>query len=403
MPNVHSHAFQRQMAGLAGGANDCQDSFWTWREAMYRLAGLISPDQYRDIAAWLQVEMLQAGYTSCGEFHYLHHQPGGQPYDDIAEMSLRLLNAAELSGMALTLLPTLYCRAGFDGAEVAGAQRRFFTRPERYLRVLDACRRNIAGSELHRLGLAPHSLRAVALDDLGEVLSADVGSACVHIHVAEQRLEVEESLARIGRRPLAALLDALPVDQRWCLVHATHLDPEETRRAAQSGAVAGLCPTTEADLGDGFFAIEEWLDAGGCFGIGSDSNLRLSVSEELRWLENGARLLSGRRNILARDGKQSGRFLYEQAARWGAQAISQPAGTLEAGRRADLVEIDATHPLLEGRDCDTALNSYVFAGDNSMIRSVWVGGQARIVDGRHAAGEGLLAAFRQRMKELNSR
>ncbi|MGH8034819.1 MAG: formimidoylglutamate deiminase, partial [Lysobacterales bacterium] len=249
MPNLHSHAFQRQMAGLTENGSGQQDSFWTWREAMYRLAERVTPAQLQSIAAWLQVEMLESGFTSCAEFHYLHHQPGGQPYNHLAELSVSLLGACAASGISMTLLPVLYCRSGFDVSTVGERQKRFFNSPDRYLQLMDACRKLIPPGSLHRLGIAPHSLRAVAPDQLRGVLGAPgVSGLPVHIHVAEQAAEVSQCLVSLGARPVQWLLENFPIDSRWCLVHATHLEAGEMQQAAATGAVAGLCPITEADL-----------------------------------------------------------------------------------------------------------------------------------------------------------
>jgi formimidoylglutamate deiminase len=401
MPNLHSHAFQRLMAGMAGSFTGPEDSFWTWRETMYRLANRITPEQNQAVAAWLQVEMLAAGFTSCAEFHYLHNAPGGGRYDDLAEMSARIMAAAQHSGIALTLLPVLYCRGGFGATEVGGDQSRFGLAPEAYLELLATCRQRWDGQDLWRVGIAPHSLRAVSPEDLAVVLSEPAAAdAPIHMHVAEQPAEIEQCLAHLGARPVEWLLAEHDVDPRWCLVHATHMTGAEVAAAAKSGAVAGLCPTTEADLGDGFFETPAWLQSGGRFGIGSDSNLRLSVCEELRWLENEARLRSGRRNVLAAPGKSCGRSLYEAAAAGGAQALAQPVGSLQPGRRADLVELDTEHPLMEGRSPDDALNTWVFAGGAGMISTVWVAGRRVVERGQHAHGQSLRAAFRQTMREL---
>ena len=405
MPNLHSHAFQRQMAGLTettgapvGGA---AGTFWTWREALYRLADRITPEQLSAIATWLYAEMLEAGFTSCAEFHYLHHQRGGQAYDELAEMSGVLIRAADCAGIALTLLPVLYCRGGFAKDGVENQQQRFFNSPERFMQLLEACKRLVENRPLHRLGIAPHSLRAVSGEQLHEVLNALQHERLpVHIHIAEQRAEVEECQWIMGARPVAWLLDNFPIDARWCLVHATHLEMVELRRAAASGAIAGLCPTTEADLGDGFFAAEAWAEALGHWGIGSDSNLRVSVTEELRLLEFGCRLRQGRRNILAEAGKSCGSSLYQQAAAGGAMAVGQPVGRIEPGCRADLLELDPDHPLLQGRINDALVDTWLFAGDSSMVRSVWVGGTRQVTEGRHVNKSATEEAFRQTMKEL---
>jgi formimidoylglutamate deiminase len=405
MPNLHSHAFQRQMAGLTetAGANNIglADTFWTWRAAMYRLADRITPAQLRSVSAWLYAEMLEAGFTSCAEFHYLHHQPGGQAYADLAEMSRALLQAADTCGMALTLLPVLYCRSGFAAQGVADQQRRFFNSPDRFLQLLEACKRLVENHPLHRLGIAPHSLRAVSAEQLREVLRApELECLPVHIHIAEQLAEVEECRSLLGARPVEWLLHNFEVDSRWCLVHATHLEAGELGKAAASGAIAGLCPSTEADLGDGFFAAESWLAAGGRFGIGSDSNLRVSVAEELRLLEFGCRLRQRRRNVLADEGKSCGRSLYERAVAGGAQALAQETGKIATGYRADLVELDANHPLLEGRSNDAMVDTWLFAGGSSMVRSVWVAGKQQVVEGRHVRKADFEAPFRRAMSEL---
>lgn len=402
MPNCHSHAFQRQMAGLTGTAGPAgSDSFWTWREAMYRLANRLSPDQLYAIARWLYVEMLEAGYTSCAEFHYLHHAPGGEPYAEIDEMSRALLRAAEDAGLALTLLPVLYCRSGIGADGVAPRQSRFYNAPARFLSLWEHCLDRVSDHPHHVLGLGLHSLRAVAADEIDTVLEAAGGrAAAIHIHVAEQPAEVEQCLAALGARPVQWLLDHHAVDRRWCLVHATHMNDAEREAAASSGAVAGLCPTTEADLGDGFFEAAPWMDAGGGIAIGSDSHLRVSPREELRLLEFGVRLRTGRRNVLARRGLSCGRTLYETAARGGARALGQAIGELAAGRRADFVELDHGHPLLRGLQGDEILDRYVFAGEKDMIRSVYVAGRQLVGDGAHAGRDDAAAGFAGVMEAL---
>lgn len=401
MPNLHSHAFQRQMAGLTESGCAQADNFWAWREVMYRLADRVTPEQLRSIAAWLQVEMLESGFTSCAEFHYIHHQPGGQAYEKPAEMCSSLVDAADATGMALTLLPVLYCRSGFSSGSVTQRQRRFFNSPESYLALVLACKQLIANRPLHRVGVAPHSLRAASGEQIQQVLGAtETAGLPIHIHIAEQPAEVEECQALLGARPVEWLLQNFPVDSRWCLVHATHLDANEMNHAAGSGAVAGLCPTTEADLGDGFFAAESWIAAGGQFGIGSDSNLRVSVAEELRLLEFGCRLRTTRRNVLADEGMSCGRSLYQRAARGGAMALGQAVGRIEAGYRADLVELDSNHPLLAGRCGDEMVDTWLFAGGASMVRSVWVGGSLCVAEGKHLNRDALEGPFRRTMKDL---
>ena len=394
MPNAHSHSFQRLIAGLTGPGFNQTDSFWSWREAMYRTANRISPEQFGAVSNWVFIEMLKAGYTSCAEFHYLHHSPGGSPYADPAEMSMRLLTAASDAGIALTLLPVLYCTSGFGKHGVAEEQKRFANTPAQYLRLMETCKSAMLGRPLIELGMAPHSLRAVPAAMLHEVLQQWPEQGCpVHIHIAEQPAEIDACIEHLGARPVEFLLDRFPVDRRWCLVHATHMSQAERLRAAESEATAGLCPTTEADLGDGVFPTAEWLKAGGGFAIGSDSNVRISVSEELRLLEYNERLRSGRRNVLTAAGATCGSFLYRHAAKNGASALGQPVGCLAPNFRADFLELDDSHELLAGRDPDQALDSWVFAGDGSMLNSVWVAGRRLVEKGHHIAATSARAAF----------
>jgi len=401
MPNAHSHTFQRLIAGATGPRGNLKDSFWSWRDAMYRCANQISPEQFAVVASHVFTEMLKAGYTSCAEFHYLHHQPGGKAYANLAEMSEQLIEAAAITGMAMTLLPVLYCSAGFGKDDVNEEQRRFSNTSDSYLQILEILRPLVAGNHLLGLGLAPHSLRAVPGDILQEVLNSWSDKSCpVHIHISEQPAEVNDSIEHLGARPIEWLLARFPVDQRWNLVHATHMSDSELRNAAASGATAVICPTTEADLGDGIFRISEWLQAGGRMAVGSDSNVRISVSEELRLLEYNERLRSGRRNVLTTVDSTCGRFLYQHATQSGAAALGQPVGKLEPGFRADMLVLDHNHELLIGRQPDVALDSWVFAGDKSMLESVWVAGQCVVRQGNHPADASLKTAFTKVLNEL---
>ena len=403
MPNVHSHTFQRVVAGRTGPLGNVQDSFWSWRDVMYRCANGISPEQFAVVATWVFIEMLKAGYTSCAEFHYIHHQADGNPYDNPAEMSEQLIMAATRAGIAMTLLPVFYCTAGFGKAGIDPEQGRFANSPKQYLQLLDACQTAISGQPLLCLGLAPHSLRAVPGQLLSEVLQAWPDKQCpVHIHIAEQKAEVESCLANLGARPVEWLLQNFSVDQHWCLVHGTHMSASELRAAVASRAVAGLCPSTEADLGDGVFETAAWLKAGGQFAIGSDSNVRVSVTEELRLLEYNARLGSGRRNVLIGFEQTCGRFLYQHAAQTGGGALGQPAGCIDTGYRADLLELDAKHELLAGCEPDVALDSWIFGGDKTMINSVWVAGQRVIDRGHHTLEARQRTLFANVMNELLS-
>jgi len=401
MPNAHSHSFQRSIAGLTGPGNSHRDSFWSWRETMYRAANRISPEQYGIIAQWVFVEMLKAGYTTCAEFHYLHNQPDGEVYAQRAEMSVRLIRAAMASGISMTLLPVLYCTAGLGKNGVNSEQQRFANSPGEYLRLLESCKGAIGDEPLLALGIAPHSLRAVPGPFLHEVLRDWPDRRCpIHIHIAEQPAEVEDCKNHLGARPVEYLIEHFPVDARWCLVHATHMSGGELLLAAQREATAGLCPTTEADLGDGAFRTAEWLKAGGNFAIGSDSNVRISVSEELRLLEYNERLRSGQRNVLTDGVQDCGSFLYQHAASTGAAVTGQPVGRLEPGYRADLLELDTGHELLSGRKPDVAMESWIFAGDSSMLNSVWVAGRRVVEQGFHAADESSRNGFKQVLADL---
>lgn len=412
MPNLHSHAFQRAMSGLAERRGPTSDSFWTWREVMYAFAGRVGPDDLRAIASQLYVEMLKAGYTHVCEFHYLHHQPDGRPYADPAAMALALVDAAQEAGIGLTLLPVLYMTGGFDGRPLGERQRRFGHDVDGFLRLVERLR--LVEDTRVRVGIALHSLRAVPEDALRAVLDGlaalpparsrlPVSMMPIHIHIAEQVGEVEDCLAVRGTRPVAWLLDHAPVDARWCLVHATHVDADETRRLAASGAVAGLCPTTEANLGDGLFPLRDYLDAGGIIGIGSDSHISVSPVEDLRWLEYGQRLVTRQRNVVADAGQPStGDTLFAQALLGGARASGLAIGRLEGGdaalpsvgARADLVVLDETSPLLAGRAPVNLLDTWLFAGNTPLVRDVMVNGEWVVRDFRHRDEARIAARYR---------
>lgn len=403
MPNLHSHAFQRAIAGLTEYRGASQDSFWSWRTLMYRFASRLEPVQLEAIALGLYVEMLEAGYTSVCEFHYVHHAPDGRPYADDATLALALLRAAQQAGIGFTLLPVLYQASGFGGLPPNEGQRRFIHSTESMLRLLDRLK-PLCEAQGARLGLAPHSLRAVPPDSLREVLAglnAIDPNAPIHIHIAEQTKEVDDCVAWSGQRPVDWLLDHAAVDARWCLVHATHMDASETRRAAASGAVAGLCPSTEANLGDGIFDLPAWHAAGGTWGIGSDSNVCVNAAEELMLLEYSQRLGSRQRNVVADAAQpQVASAMTFAAVQGGARAAGRAVAGLAVGQRADFVVLDAGHPALAGLDPPTMLSSHVFASHrSSAISDVWVGGQRRVAVGRHErhnpASAGLVAARRQ--------
>jgi len=405
MPNLHSHAFQRAMAGLAERAGPTGDSFWTWREVMYGFVRRLRPEHVQAIAAQLYVEMLKAGYTAVGEFHYLHHDPEGRPYSDPAEMARRVVAAAKDTGIGMTLLPVLYGYGGFGGQPAGEGQRRFLNEPDRLLAIISALRTDTAADPQVAVGLAPHSLRAVTADTLTAAVAemhAMDGHAPIHIHVAEQGKEVQDCIEWSGARPVEWLLQNAPVDPRWCLVHATHITDEEAARLAASGAVAGLCPTTEANLGDGVFPAPDYLAEGGVFGIGSDSHISVSPIEELRWLEYGQRLTHKQRNLLAggEEVPSVGALLFRRALAGGAQAMARPIGRLAPGCRADLLVLDDDSPALYGRDEDVLLDSLIFAGNANPVRAVMAGGRWVVQDGRHPREDKILTAFKAAMDEL---
>jgi formimidoylglutamate deiminase len=399
MPNLHSHAFQRAMAGLAEKQTNPQDSFWTWRETMYAFADRVGPDELRAIAAQLYVEMLKAGYTQVCEFHYLHHQPDGKPYADPAAMSLAIVEAAREAGIGLTLLPVLYMSGGFDGRPLSERQRRFGFDVDGYLRLVETLRK-MENSTL-RIGIALHSLRAVPPDALRAVLDSRLADGPMHIHIAEQTAEVDECVSARGARPVEWLLDNVPVDERWCLVHATHMTADETRRFAESGAVAGLCPTTEANLGDGLFPLQTFREAGGVLGIGSDSHISVSPVEELRWLEYGQRLAARQRNIAVSESSASvGENLWGDALFGGAQASGIDIGAIETGHRADLIVLDDAAPLLAARGEESVLDTFVFAGNAPLVRDVMVSGEWVVRAGRHRDEEHIAARYRESVERL---
>jgi formimidoylglutamate deiminase len=395
IPNIHSHAFQRAMAGLAERQSEREDSFWTWRELMYRFAGRVTPESMHDIAAQVFVEMLQAGYTSVCEFHYLHHQADGRPYGDPSAMSQALIAAARETGIRLTLLPVLYLSGGFDGRPLSDRQRRFGHSIESYLSLLDTLRAE-EGPPL-RIGIALHSLRAVPAAAIKEILSTPQAGAPrpIHIHIAEQIGEVEECVALRGARPVEWLLANAPVNEHWTLVHATHLTEAEVRGAAESKAVVALCPTTEANLGDGIFPLREFLGRHGRFGIGSDSNVSVSPVEELRWLEYGQRLITRQRNIAVnREMPSTGENLVALAVSGGRQSNGQGA------QEEDRVELDPAALALAGAAAADVHDRFVFAGNRNLVKDVFVCGAQVISNGEHAKGEEIARRYQKALRAL---
>jgi formiminoglutamate deiminase len=379
LPNLHSHAFQRAMSGLTERRGSESDSFWTWREQMYRFVERLTPDALEAIAALAYLEMLEAGFTSVAEFHYVHHQPDGRPYDNASEMSQRIVAAASEVGIGLILLPVLYRQSGFGGRPASAAQRRFICDRDLYARLMET---KVPGGEI---GIAPHSLRAVTLDDLGWI-SATWPDEPAHIHISEQTGEVDQCLVAHGKRPIDLLMDTIEIDKRWHLVHATHADAGEIARIAKAKAVVALCPVTEANLGDGLFDVPALLAADGRLGVGSDSNVRISAADELRTLEYGQRLIHRRRNVLGEASRSTGRRLVEAAL---------DGRAIEVGQRADFVVLDAAS--FEG---DGVLDHWLFAADNAAIKTVFSRGRPVVQNGRHVARGAIVARYAKALAGL---
>ena len=398
--NVHSHGFQRGMAGLTEYRGSGEDDFWSWRALMYRFLDRLTPDDVLAITAQAYVEMLQSGFTRVGEFHYLHHDPDGRAYARLGEMAWRIAEAAAMTGIGLTLLPVYYAQGGFGGAAPAPGQRRFLNDQERFGRLMGESLAAIGTLPDARLGVAPHSLRAVTAEDL-EAIVVLGGPGGVHIHAAEQVKEVDDCLAWSGQRPVQWLLNEVGLDDHWRLIHATHLTQDETRRLARSGAVAGLCPVTEANLGDGIFPAGRYLAAGGRMAVGTDSNVMIDAAQELRALEYSQRLTRRARNVLASpDWPSTGAMLFSRALAGGAQALGEPVAGLAVGASADIVALDPTHPALIGRSGDALLDGWIFAGDARCVDSVWRRGQRVVEHGRHRHAEAIGGAYAACLRRL---
>lgn len=399
MTNLHSHAFQRAMAGMTEMAGEGKDSFWTWRDLMYRYALHIKPEQIQAIAAQLYAECLRHGYTAVCEFHYLHRDQDGSFYARPAEMAERVIAAAEQTGMGISMLPVLYSYADFGEQALRHDQRRFSTNVAEIMQLIEALegKRNAQVE----IGVAPHSLRAASISQIRELVAALPTGRPIHIHIAEQQKEVDACIAYSGKRPVELLLDSGLVNERWCLVHATHLSKAEVQGIAASGAVAGICTTTEGNLGDGFFDLPDYIAANGRFGVGSDSHVSQSPVEELRWLEYGQRLRLQGRNIASIAGKRKvGDFLYQAALQGGAQASGRKLGQLSVGYRADILVLDDQHPNLAGVDSADVLNTWIFAGNDNLVRDVYVGGQQVVENGKHRQQAETQAAYALCMRAL---
>ena len=401
MPNLHSHAFQRGMAGLGEVRGTSDDSFWTWREVMYRFLDRLTPDDVAAIAAQAYIEMLEGGFTSVCEFHYLHHDTGGRPYADLAAMAAAIAQAAGETDIGLTLLPVLYRFGGFGAQAPGHGQRRFINDPDGFANLLAASRKVVARLDDAVVGIAPHSLRAVAQSDL-DLVCALAGSAPIHLHIAEQEKEVADCLAWSGQRPVEWLKARMEIGPQWCLIHATHLSPTERDAMAQNGAIAGLCPITEANLGDGIFDGVAFAERGGHYGIGTDSNIQIGVASELRQLEYSQRLRDRLRSRLAPVGGSVGVALCSAALKGGAQASGRAIGAIAPGLRADLVTLDGDHPALVGRSGNELLDSAVFAASELPVREVRVGGKLVVSEGRHLHRDVVRQRFASVMRRVLS-
>jgi len=399
--NVHSHAFQRAMAGLTEGRGPEggeDDDFWSWRQLMYRFLDRGGPEEIEAITALAFAEMLEGGFTRVAEFHYLHNDPAGRPYADPAELTGRIVAAAEATGVGLTLLPVFYAHAGFGGQPPSQGQRRFITDLDGFADLVARGRTLTASLPDALVGVAPHSLRAVSPDELA-AMPALAGDGPIHIHVAEQTKEVEDCLAWSGARPVEWLLANAPVDPRWCLIHATHVTEGEWGEVAARAAVVGLCPVTEANLGDGVFPASAYVQNGGRYGIGTDSNVRIGLAGELRQLEYSQRLSLRKRAVMADGVRTTGRALFDRALSGGQQATGVTGG-LTVGQSADIVGLDTSGIAFEGRSGDAVLDSWIFAADRSAIRSVWRRGEQVVVDGRHVAREAIESRYRKALKTV---
>jgi formimidoylglutamate deiminase len=389
--NVHSHGFQRGMAGLSERRSRPDDNFWSWREIMYRFVDRLIPDDVAAITAQAYAEMLETGFTRVGEFHYLHHDPAGATYADPAEMAGAIIRASGETGIGLTLLPVFYAHGNFGAAPPSPGQRRFLNDIDGFAALLDASRSKLSGDA--NIGVAPHSLRAVTPDELAALFELSP-TGPVHIHAAEQVKEVADCVAWSGARPVEWLLDNAAVDERWCLIHSTHLDANEVQRLAASRAVAGLCPITEGNLGDGIFPAVDYLAAGGRFGVGTDSNILVDAAQELRALEYSQRLAQRARALLADEASPFvGANLFARAVQGGAQALGVPAG-LAVGHAADIVSLDLDHPAFAGTDDATLLDRWIFAAGAGAVDGVWRAGVKRVEKGRHVDADAIGAAYR---------
>lgn len=406
MPNVHSHAFQRAIAGLTERASGKKDNFWSWRETMYRFLSHIEPEDMEALAAQVYVEMLKAGYTTVGEFHYIHHQPDGQPYKDAAVLSREIIKAALETGMGITHMPVLYAYSGFGEKPPTEGQKRFINTVPSLMNIIETMHKEYGHTPQVTIGFAHHSLRAVSPEMLREGTQAFrklLPNAPIHIHAAEQMGEVEGCLEWSRKRPVEWLLENANIDQNWSFIHCTHMTDGEIAALASSGIVAGLCPTTEASLGDGIFPLVKFFKAGGRFAIGSDSHISVSVVEELRWLEYVQRLVHRERTLIKQPENPSvGAVIFENAALGGAQALGRKIGKIEIGYRADFLVLDGALPFMEGKVRDHILDAAIFASNENPVKDVMAGGRWVVRNRHHKREEHILERYRKVMRKLGS-
>lgn len=403
LSNLHSHSFQRAMAGMTEFREQGRESFWTWRTLMYAFLDHLTPDHISAIAALAFMEMQKAGYAAVGEFHYIHNAAGGTKYDDPAELSSRIMAAASETGIGLTHLPVLYSYGDIGGKPLSGGQHRFGNSVESFATLVDRCKSIASDMPVDTaVGIAPHSLRATTPAELAQILG-HTPDGPIHIHIAEQTAEVEAVQATLGARPVEWLLGNVDVNARWCLIHATHMTDTETTAMAQSGAIAGLCPVTEANLGDGIFNGKSYLNAGGAIGVGTDSNVNISLTEELRLFEYSQRLHHRERNVLAPEGGSTGTTLYTQAAKGGAKALARNSGEIAVGKLADLVAINSNDPRLCALPASQLIDGLVFAANDTVVTDVWSAGRHSVQGGQHIHEDAIVARYKHAIKGLTSR
>ena len=403
LSNLHSHSFQRAMSGMTEKRLEKRDSFWTWRELVYSFLQYLNPKEIEAIASLAFMEMMECGYAAVGEFHYIHHQFGGHHYDDIAETSFSIINAAIKTGVGLTHLPVFYMQGGLKGQPLEKGQLRFGNKRDEFLEILEKSKKALSNApEDFSLGIAPHSLRAVSPDSLKEILKAKT-SGLVHIHIAEQLKEVNDVLENFGARPVEWLLDNENVDSRWCLIHATHMISSEIQNISKSKAVVGVCPITEANLGDGIFEGRKLILQGGRYGIGSDSNIRIALTEELRLLEYCQRLIGKERNVMRKNSGSIGRAIYNKTLDGGAQALGRKSGVIKPGYWADLVSLDAEALNFWESNDDELLDRWIFTSDDTLVCEVWSAGRQMVVRGRHVHHKEIEQCYRSVISEIREK